>query len=87
MPEVTCCKKEENKPIPTDGWKSRKFQVTACGTAIIELAAVAGWLGLDKMTADQWVNLNQWLWPLALGIFCGSTVWEKFVYAKPKGDK
>lgn len=60
-----------------DGFKSRKFLSTVIGTGIIELAAIVGWLVLDKMTAQEFIAINQWVWPLALAIFSASNVAEK----------
>ena len=65
-----------------DGFKSRKFLSTAIGTGAIEAIATVAFLGLDKMDAGQWIGFNQWLWPIALGIFCVTNVSEK-VLAKP----
>ena len=75
----------ENNPdtIPTDGFRSRKFLVTAIGTGFIEvLAGLAFWC--DKMNADQWASFQWWFWPLTLGVFSTANVWEKFAYRKPK---
>lgn len=72
---------EIGKPVPTDGFRSRKFIVTAVLSITVEAIASIS-LFVNKMDADQWIGFNQWLCPLMLAIFCGSTVWEKFVYKK-----
>ncbi len=66
--------------------KSRKFLLTGIGSLLIEVVASVAFF-IDKMDSSQWINFNQWLWPLTLGIFCGTTVWEKFAYRKPGDPK
>jgi hypothetical protein len=77
-------KPSENILLPHDGFRSRKFLTTSVGTLLLEIAATYGWLIGGKMSGAEWINLQHWLWPLALGIFCGTSVWEKFAYAKAR---
>lgn len=61
------------------GFASRKFLVVTIGTGILEALATVGWLVLERMTAAEWVSLNQWVWPLALGLYLAGNVLEKKV--------
>ncbi len=68
----------EKMPVQHDGWKSRKF-VTAIGClTVVESVASVAWLALNKMTAAEWVSLNQWLLPFILGLLFLTSAAEKF---------
>lgn len=67
----------------SDGFKSRKFLVAAIGSLLVDATATVAWF-MDKMTTDQWINLNQWLLPAVLAVFSVANVAEKSLLALPE---
>lgn len=61
-----------------DGYKSRKFWATVGGVIMIEAIASSA-LFWGTLTPTEWTSLNQWMFPLALGIFSGANVVEKVI--------
>lgn len=59
----------EPHPTARTWYASRKFRLAAALTLLIAPA----FLAFNKITADQWVNLTQWLF----GMYLGSNVASK----------
>ena len=68
---------KEKPEVINDGWGSRKSQIVTGAMAATFIAATAGWLWLDKMTAAEWTGFLQVFFPAMFLIFSGANVYEK----------
>lgn len=64
-----------------DGVKSRKFILTLVSLTVSWSTATLA-MFLDKMDSGTWVNFNQFVIPLILGVYSAANVAEKRMGAK-----
>ena len=57
-------------------WRSRKILLSA-GMFVLSFTVSTISLFIDKMTAEQWINFNEFLIPIILGLYGVMNVSEK----------
>ena len=60
-------------------WKSRKARLAAAAFGAPFIVSSVAFLILDKMSASEWINFNQFLIPMVLSIYGIADVVEKKV--------
>ena len=72
----------ENANKNHGSWKSRKARLAAASFGAPFIVSSVAFLILDKMSASEWINFNQFLIPMVLGIYGLANVSQKIIVSK-----